>query len=104
MDHAGISTYESMYRAKEIFCVKSAIAVTQQYHLYRAVYDGRKLGLKIYGTATPERIYGGEAYYGSREILARLKDFFVCVFKPKPKFLGETIPVSGNGNITNDQR
>ena len=102
MDHAGFSTYESMYRAKEVFEVSSAIAVTQKYHLYRAVYDGMKLGIEIHGVDTPHRIYGGEAYYGARELLARIKDFIICVFKPKPKFLGEKIPVFGNGDLTDD--
>ena len=37
LDHAGFSTYESMYRARDVFEVKSAIVVTQKYHLYRAV-------------------------------------------------------------------
>ncbi len=38
-----------------------------------------------------------------REILARDKDFIKCLFKPEPTYLGEEIPVSGNGDITNDQ-
>ena len=37
MDHAGFSTYESIYRAKEIFGVKKVVIVTQEYHLYRAI-------------------------------------------------------------------
>lgn len=102
MDHAGFSTYESMYRAKEIFEIKTAVAVTQKYHLYRAVYDGMKLGIDVYGVPTQKRVYGGEIYYEARETLARFKDMIICVFKPEPKFLGEKIPVSGNGNITND--
>ena len=44
MDHAGFSTYESMYRAKEIFCAKKIIIVTQGYHLYRAIYIAEQLG------------------------------------------------------------
>lgn len=102
MDHAGFSTYESMYRAKEIFEADSVVIVSQKYHLYRAVYIAEKLGLTAYGVDTDYRIYGGEAYRETREKLARCKDFFTAIIKPEPTYLGETIPVSGDGNITND--
>ena len=102
MDHAGFSTYESIYRAKEIFDAKKIIIVTQKYHLYRALYISNKLGIDSYGVASDPRTYVGETYRELREILARDKDFFKCIFKPEPKYLGDTIPVSGNGNSTND--
>lgn len=102
MDHAGFSTYESMYRAKEIFKAQSVVIVSQEYHLYRAIYIAEKLGIEAYGVNADYRLYGGEKYREAREILARFKDFFKTVFKPEPTYLGETIPVSGNGNITND--
>ena len=102
MDHAGFSTYESMYRAKEIFKAQSIVIVSQEYHLYRAIYIAEKLGIEAYGVNADYRLYGGEKYREEREILARVKDFFKTVFKPEPTYLGETIPVSGNGNITND--
>lgn len=102
MDHAGFSTYESVYRAKEIFEADSIVLVSQQYHLYRAIYIAEKLGIKAYGVSTDYRVYGGEKYRETREILARCKDFIKTIFKPKPTFLGESIPVSGDGNITND--
>ncbi len=103
MDHAGFSTYESMYRARDIFQAKRIVIVTQRYHLYRAVYIARALGLDAYGVETPPQIYGGETIREIREIAARVKDIFTAWFKPKPTFLGETIPVSGNGNLTNDK-
>lgn len=102
MDHAGFSTYESMYRAKEIFKAQSIVIVSQEYHLYRAIYIAEKLGIEAYGVNADYRLYGGEKYREAREILARVKDFFKTIFKPEPTYLGETIPVSGNGNITND--
>ena len=102
MDHAGFSTYESMYRAKEIFKAQSVVIVSQEYHLYRAIYIAEKLGIEAYGVNADYRLYGGEKYREAREILARVKDFFKTIFKPEPTYLGETIPVSGNGNITND--
>ena len=125
MDHAGFSTYESIYRAKEIFKAKRIIIVTQEYHLYRAkdifeakkvvivtqkyhlyraLYIANQLGLEAYGVGADPRQYVGATYRELREILARDKDFIKCIFKPKPTYLGETIPVSGNGDITNDKK
>lgn len=102
MDHAGFSTYESMYRAKEVFGAKKIIIVTQKYHLYRAIYIANSLGLEAYGVACDYRSYSGQFYRDVREILARNKDFLTSIFKPMPTYLGETIPVGGDGNITND--
>lgn len=103
MDHAGFSTYESMYRAKEVFQARRIVIVTQGYHLYRAVYIARQLGLEAYGVASDLRGYSGQNGRDLREVLARVKDFLTCVFRPKPTYLGEAIPVSGDGNLTNDE-
>lgn len=103
MDHAGFSTYDSIYRAKKIFKANKVIIVTQKYHLYRALYIARSLGLEAYGVASDPRKYRGATYREIREILARNKDFVKTIFKPKPTYLGEEIPVSGNGDITNDK-
>ena len=103
MDHAGFSTYESMYRAKDIFCAEKIIIVSQEYHLYRAIYTARALGIEAYGVAADYRSYSGQLYRDIREILARDKDFFVAIFQPDYPYGGETIPVSGNGNLTNDK-
>ncbi|HOS18718.1 MAG TPA: ElyC/SanA/YdcF family protein [Clostridia bacterium] len=100
MDHAGFSTYESLYRARDVFQAKRVIIVTQEYHLYRALYVARALGLEAWGVAANLRPYAGQGYYDLREILARCKDFFMCVLKPEPTYLGEAIPVSGDGNLT----
>lgn len=103
MDHAGFSTYETMYRAKEIFQAKKVVIVTQEYHLYRAVYIARQLGMEAYGVAADYRTYSGQSARDIREVLARCKDFVMCLFKPEPTYLGDVIPVSGNGNVTNDE-
>ena len=103
MDHAGFSTYESIYRAKEIFKAKKIVIVTQKYHLYRALYIANKIGIEAYGVGADPRKYLGATYREIREIMARDKDFIKCIFKLKPTYLGETIPVSGNGDITNDK-
>ncbi len=103
MDHAGFSTYESMYRARDIFKAKKILIVTQDYHLYRAIFDARALGLDAYGVSSNPRSYGGQLYRDLREILARNKDFIYSIVQPEPTYLGEAIPVWGNGNLTNDK-
>jgi vancomycin permeability regulator SanA len=102
-DHAGFSTYESLYRARDVFQVQSVVIVTQEYHLYRALYIAQRLGLHAVGVASDPREYAGQGYREAREILARAKDFFQCIFWPKPTYLGEAIPVIGNGDLTNDE-
>lgn len=102
MDHAGFSTYESIYRARDVFMAKRVLIVTQRYHLYRALYVARSLGLEAEGIAADLRPYRGQLRYDLREVLARCKDFAMCIFKPLPTYLGEAIPVSGSGDLTND--
>lgn len=102
MDHAGFSTYDSMYRARDIFRAKKVIIVTQKYHLYRAIYIAQSLGLDAYGVPADTQRYPGQAVRDLREILARNKDFVTTLVKPKPRYLGDAIPISGNGNATND--
>jgi len=104
LDHAGFSTYESMYRARDVFCVESVIIVTQQVNLYRAVYDARKLGLEAYGVQADMHIYGNEKTQALREILARVKDFFYAnILLPEPTYLGDTIPIWGDSALTHDK-
>lgn len=95
MDHAGFSTYETMYRAKEVFSAKKAVIVTQEYHLYRSVYIAEKLGMKAYGVASDLKLDQ------TREILARCKDFMTTIIKPRPANLGQTYSIKSNGNMTN---
>ena len=102
MDHAGFSTYESMYRAKEIFGVKKMIVVTQSYHLYRAVYVANRLGIDTYGVAAVNTRYSGQSVRDVREYLAVFKDFFQAIVKPEPTLLGSPIDITGDGNVTND--
>ncbi|MEO2507416.1 ElyC/SanA/YdcF family protein [Clostridium paraputrificum] len=95
LDHAGFSTYDSIYRAKDIFKVESAIIVTNEYHLPRALYLAEKLGIDAYGYTSDKREYYYMDAYKKREKIAQLKDFlFVNVLKPEPKFLGDSIPVN----------
>ncbi|HQO73102.1 MAG TPA: ElyC/SanA/YdcF family protein [Sedimentibacter sp.] len=103
MDHAGISTYDSIYRAKEIFQAEKIIIVSQKYHLYRALYISDSLGVDAYGVSADPVIYAGQEFREIREIVARTKDFVKCIIKPPASILGDVIPVSGDGNVTNDK-
>lgn len=100
MDHAGFSTYDSIYRAKEIFGAKKVIIVTQSYHLYRALYIAKSLGLDAVGVSADKHTYNGQSIREAREILARSKDLFYSLFKPKPKYLGEKISLSSDASVT----
>lgn len=102
MDHAGFSTYETLYRAKEVFEADKVIIVTQKYHLYRALYIAGKLGIEAYGVPADLEDYAGQLKRDAREVLARIKDFATCIIKPEPTYLGDKIPVSGSGSLTND--
>ncbi|MDR1465119.1 MAG: YdcF family protein [Oscillospiraceae bacterium] len=102
MDHAGFSTYESMFRARDIFGAKRVLIVTQTYHLSRAVYIARRLGLEAYGVSSDFRSFAQQPYFSAREMAARAKDLFKCAAQPNPTFLGETIDLHGSGDATND--
>ena len=102
MDHAGFSTYESLYRARDVFHAKKLLIVTQEYHLYRALHIAKRLGLEAYGVASDYHTYWGQSARDLREILARVKDWAVCIFQPLPTYLGDPIPITGNGELTHD--
>ena len=77
-DHDGYSTYESVYRAREVFGARRVLIVTQEYHLYRALYIAQSLGLDAYGLSADRRPYRGELWRQCREVLARYKDYFTA--------------------------
>lgn len=100
-DHAGFSTYESIYRGRDVFQVKRVIIVTQRYHLYRSLYIAQKMGLEAYGIPADCRPYAGQIFREIREIAARCKDSLYCLIKPEPTYLGEPVPITGKGRETN---
>ena len=102
MDHAGFSTYESLYRARDVFQAKSVLIVTQEYHLYRALHIAKRLGLEAWGVASDYHTYWGQSAREVREVLARVKDWAVCIFQPLPTYLGDPIPITGSGEMTHD--
>lgn len=102
MDHGGLSTYDSMYRAKNIFSVKKAIIVTQKYHMYRAIYVAKSFGIDAYGVSAKEISYSGQTKRSIRELLARIKDVGYCITKPEAVVTGDKISLEESGDITND--
>lgn len=103
MDHAGFSTYETMYRARDVFEVKDCCIVTQKFHIYRSVYIARKLGLDAVGYIAPEiNTFGKKTHlsWDIRETFARVKAFFSVMFNAKPTYLGDVIPITGDGRAT----
>lgn len=87
VDVYGLSTYDSIYRLKNVYDVNKAIIITQKYHLYRALYIANSLGIDVYGIPS-----GGEDYFGQtarelREILARNKDFLTSLFNVESSYL-----------------
>lgn len=102
LDHAGFDTYDSIYRAREVFQVDSLIIVTQEFHLPRAVYTARALDIEAYGYVADRQEYVKASLFALRESLARVKAFGNVVLGSDPKFLGEPIPIYGDGTLSWD--
>ena len=100
LDFAGFSTYESVYRSHAVFMADRMIVVTQKYHLFRALKACKALGIEAKGVASNQQKYAGRFYREAREVLARNKDLFKGLIKAKPTFLGDEIPVDGDGTVT----
>ncbi len=81
LDHAGLSTYESVSRAKEKFDINSVIIVSQKYHLHRAIYVANDIDLEVIGVSSDGDDYEGQFFREIREIGARNKDFFLSIIK-----------------------
>jgi len=86
-DHAGLDTYDSMYRAGKLFEVKNAIVVTQKFHLPRTLFIAKNLGLDYKGFAADQRAYQTEYRLKQREKLANLKALWEVLLKKKPRTL-----------------
>jgi SanA protein len=100
-DNAGLSTYDTMYRARDVFAVTSALIVTQDFHLSRAVYTARHLGLDAIGVVADLQSYRDEAPNAAREILARVNAIIeLHITHPRPSELGESVPITGDGRAS----
>ena len=100
LDHAGFSTYETMYRAATIFRAQSCVVVTQRYHLSRAVYLANTMDMETYGVEADREPYQRIRYFEAREALARVKDVIFAVVRPEPTYLGAPISLDGDGRVT----
>ena len=100
-DHAGFSTYESMYRAKYVFGCERIVVATQTYHLYRALWSAKSLGMQAEGVPSDYRAYQKQLQYDIREIPARTKDFFKALFRVPSTYVGEAISLDQSGDVTN---
>ena len=78
-DGEGYSTLETVTRAKELFGIEKCVLVTQKYHLYRAMYSAKSIGMDVIGANSDPRPYYGQFYREIREVLARVKDFALCI-------------------------
>jgi SanA protein len=94
LDHAGFDTYDTMVRAREIFQVDSAVVVTQEFHLPRAIYLGRAAGLDITGVVADKKTYVKMSYFIFREYFARVKAVLDVWTQAAPKYLGEPLPIN----------
>lgn len=85
-DPYGLSTFDSIRRAKELYGYKEILIVTQEYHLYRAIYIAEKLELDAGGVSADLRTYRGQFIRDAREVLARFKDFFYVLLDKEAKY------------------
>ena len=99
-DHAGVSTYDSMYRVKNVFSVSRCIVVTQEYHLYRALYDARAFDLDARGVASDRSVYEDKESYEKREVLARIKDFCATLINMEPETKSSPVDLDQSGTVT----
>lgn len=99
-DHAGFSTYETMYRARHVFGADRVVIATQTYHLYRAVYDAQGVRMEAIGVPSDYGEYVNQSWYDFREIFARTKDFFQVLFSVPSTFVGDPISLDQSGDVT----
>lgn len=103
MDHAGFDTYDSLYRARDIFKADSLIIITQEFHLPRAVYIAKLLGIDAVGIKADKTYYaGGTSYNEFREKFSNIKANLDILLQNKPKYLGDVISIDGDSRMSWD--
>lgn len=94
LDYAGLRTFDSMIRAKDVFGLDSVMVVSQRFHNERAVFIARKNGVAAFGYNASNVMYQNQLKVKFREVFAKVKCILdVYVLNTKPKFLGEKIKV-----------
>lgn len=94
LDYAGFDTYDSLYRARDVFQAQSVVIATQNFHLPRAVYIGRQLGLEVYGFPADKHTYRNVWLNIAREKLANVKAWVDLNINSQPQFLGQVTPIN----------
>jgi SanA protein len=94
-DFAGLSTYDTCYRAKEVFGVDRAILVTQRFHMPRALYIATSMGILADGVPANEQ-RKVRLTYVVREILSRSLAIVMVVVRPRPHFIGDKQPITAS--------
>lgn len=100
VDHAGNTTYESLYRARHLFGAQRIIVATQAYHLYRALFAADQLGMEAWGVATDKGAYDDQLKYSMREVAARTKDFFAALAHVPVPIEERPISLNESGDLT----
>lgn len=100
MDHAGLDTYSSMWRARHVFGASRIVVVTQQFHLARAVWCARSLGMQAEGSAADRHVYRGIAWLQMREVVSRTKAFVDVTVRRAPRHAGPAVDLGGDGRAT----
>ncbi len=103
LDHAGFDTYDSMWRAKEVFLVDNATVFTQEFHLPRAVYLAHKMGINAQGLIADQRTYTATSSLKRREWLANIKAFMEINIEKAPTYDGPEIPITGDSRLSHDK-
>lgn len=103
LDHAGFDTYDSIYRARDIFEVQSAVIITQEFHLPRALFIANSLKLEAVGVPADIQNYGHMERVLLREKLAVVKAWGNVMLGSAPQFLGEKIPITGESKMSWDK-
>lgn len=83
-DPGGYHTYDTMWRVHSVFGAQSSVVVTQEYHLYRAVYDARGVGMDAIGAVSDTGTYENQLWYDVRECAGRVQDFFQVLTNAVP--------------------
>jgi SanA protein len=92
-DYAGLRTYDTCYRAKHIFQVESAVLITQDFHLPRALFTCSALGIEVVGVTADRQPYRAARWYETRETAATLVALWDVIRRERPAILGEPIPI-----------
>ena len=97
-DYAWFDTYDSIYRAREIFQIDRMLIVTQKFHLSRAIAIANDLDIEVQGVVADRQEFDDTLRLEMREFGARTKAFAEIVFGSKAKYGGKIIDIEWESN------